>query len=281
MNPRRLVARVGVALAAVLVACTTGVAQASVTAQATSTAVVIVDTGSGTQQSVIHFDGAVTGLAALQLAGADPVTIAFGALGQAVCQLYGVGDAPVPSQCPGGWTYFRAVGGAGGWTQSGAGASNTLVHDGDVEGWKYGGGQPPFASFCAVAGCAPPPTEAPPATATPSGPSTGGGGAGSADVSPGAPTADVQPSPATTPGDPATTTGPAGTSTTVPDVRATGGRGVGETRRRSRDLVAAGAAVGGGDSGSPVGVIVAGGVLAAGAGAAVWLRRRRRGGAPG
>ncbi len=185
MNARRLVARVGVALAAGLVACTAGVAEAAVTAQATSTAVVIVDTGGGARRSVVHFDGAVSGLEALQLAGANPVTITFGALGQAVCQLYGVGDAPVPSRCPGGWTYFRAVGGAGGWTQSGAGASNTLVHDGDVEGWKYGGGQPPFASYCSVVGCAPPPTAAPPATAppatappatdAPSGPAAGGG----------------------------------------------------------------------------------------------------------
>ncbi len=281
MNPRRFVARVGIALAAVLVAGTTGAAHAAVSTQATSTAVVIVDTGSGTHQSVIHFDGAVSGLAALQLAGANPVTIAFGSLGQAVCQLYGVGDAPVPSQCPGGWTYFRAVGGAGGWTQSGAGASNTLVRDGDVEGWKYGGGQPPFASFCAVAGCAPPPTAPPPATAAPSGPPTGGGEAGSGPVAPGAKTADGSAPGAVTSGDPATATGPAATSTTAPEVGADGTRGVGATRRRSRDLVAAGPSAGGGDSGSPVGVLVAAVVLAAGVGAAVWVRRRRKGPAPG
>ena len=111
--------------------------------------------------SVIEFSGSVSGLEALQLAGASPETHHYGALGQAVCKLYGAGDAAVPDQCPGGWQYFRAVGGAGGWTQSGLGASNTVVHDGDVEGWRYGGGAPPFQSFCAVAGCAPPP--APPA----------------------------------------------------------------------------------------------------------------------
>ena len=145
----------------------------------TSTAVVIVDTGSGAHQSVIHFDGSISGYTALQLAGANPVSIAYGALGQAICQLYGVGDAPVPSQCPGGWVYYRAVGARGGWTQSSLGVSNTTVHDGDVEGWKYGGGQPPFASYCSVVGCAPPPTDpppatqaAPPATASPAGPPT-------------------------------------------------------------------------------------------------------------
>jgi hypothetical protein len=281
MNARRLVARVGVALAALLVACSGGVARAEVGAQATSTAVVIVDTGSGTRQSVIHFDGAVSGLGALQLAGADPVTIAFGTLGQAVCQLYGVGDAPVPSQCPGGWTYFRAVGGAGGWTQSGAGASNTLVHDGDVEGWKYGGGQPPFASYCSVVGCAPPPAEPPPVVAAPSGPSTGGAPAGSGNAAPGAAAGDGSPSGPVTSGGAASTTGPAGASTTVPDVRANGSRGGGETRRRAHDVVAAGPGVGGGDSGSPVGVIIAAVVLTAGVVGAVWARRRRRGTAPG
>ena len=92
-----------------------------------ATAVVIVDTGSGAHQSVIHFDGSISGLAALQLAGANPVTIGYGSLGQAVCQLYGVGDPAVPGQCPGGWVYYRAVGGASGWTSSGLGASNTSV----------------------------------------------------------------------------------------------------------------------------------------------------------
>ena len=41
-------------------------------------AVVIVDKGGGTRQVVIHFDGAISGLTALQLAGANPVTIGYG-----------------------------------------------------------------------------------------------------------------------------------------------------------------------------------------------------------
>ena len=277
MNARagvaRVVALVAVSLAALAVAGPAGVAPAAVsavTAQATSTAVVIVDTGSGTHQSVIHFDGAVSGIEALQLAGADPVTITFGSLGEAVCQLYGVGDAPVPSQCPGGWTYFRAVGGAGAWTQSGAGASNTVVHDGDVEGWKYGGGRPPFVSYCDVVGCAPPATDPPPVTAAPTDPAT-------AITSPSATTATSAAG-----SDPATsTTSRSSTTTTTAGAHDAGTRRAGETRRRTGDLVAAGTATGGGDSGSPVGVIVAAAVLVAGAVAAVWLRRRRQGPAPG
>ena len=81
-------------------------------AQSTSRAVVIVSTGSGVYRNVIEFSGTITGLDALQLAGASPETIAYGAMGQAVCKLYGVGDAPVPGSCPGGWVYYRAVGGA-------------------------------------------------------------------------------------------------------------------------------------------------------------------------
>ena len=96
------------------------------TAQATSTAVVIVDTGGGACRSVIHFDGAVSGLEALQLAGANPVTITFGALGQAVCQLYGVGDAPVPEPVPGRMDLLPGRGWRGRMDASRAlGASNT------------------------------------------------------------------------------------------------------------------------------------------------------------
>ena len=170
MNLRAAVARVAIAVAVVFAAVGSGAtARAVVSAEAgTSTAVVVVDTGSGAHQSVIHFDGSISGYTRCNSPVRNPVSIAYGALGQAVCQLYGVGDAPVPSQCPGGyWVYYRAVGGAGGWTQSSLGVSNTTVHDGDVEGWKYGGGQPPFASYCSVVGCAPPPTDPPPATQPP------------------------------------------------------------------------------------------------------------------
>jgi hypothetical protein len=248
-------------------------------AQTSSRAVVIVSTGSGVHTTVIEFSGTVSGMEALQLAGASPETITYGPLGQAVCKLYGAGDEPVPGQCPGGWVYYRAVGGAGGWTQSGLGASATVVHDGDVEGWGYGGA-PPFSSFCAVAGCAPPPT-------TPTSPPAAGGGGGSGNVGGGVGGAvsgtndTAVPSPTvdggtTTPGStPSVTTGPGAgttttTATTTPGSPAVAGKHVGRT-------VAAGTAPATtSDGGSPVGVIVAVAMVAVLVGSGVLLRRRRR-----
>jgi hypothetical protein len=239
-------------------------------AQTSSRAVVIVSTGSGVHTSVIEFSGTVSGMEALQLAGASPETITYGSLGQAVCKLYGAGDEPVPGQCPGGWVYYRAVGGAGGWSQSSIGASNTVVHDGDVEGWGYGGA-PPFSSFCAVAGCAAPPT-------TPAAPPAAGDGAGSGNVGGANDTASPSPTVGggtTAPGvttTPGATTGPGATTTTTsaPGSPAVAGRHVGRT-------VAAGTgpATTGGDGGSPVGVIVALALVAALVGCGYALRRRR------
>jgi hypothetical protein len=292
MRTRTAVARVAVAIAAIFTAAVGGAtARAAVPAQSTSTAVVIVDTGSGVHQSVIHFDGTVSGLGALQLAGANPVTIDYGgSLGQAVCQLYGVGDAAVPSQCPGGWVYYRAIAGAGSWTQSSAGASNTTVHDGDVEGWKYGGGQPPFSSYCAVVGCAPPPTEPPPATVAPPPVTAAPPGPGaSSDPGNTSPTTSPKASnpsgmsgddagarPADSAGtkDATTTTGKTGTKT--------GDRSARHAQSDSAQVAAGGNGGGGsGGSGSPIGVIVAVALVAAGVVGGLWLRRRRRGPAPG
>src|SRR4029077_1433092 len=136
----------------------------------------------------------ISGLDALQLAGANPVTYGFAGQGAAVCQLYGVGN-PADQSCligPGGqyWAYFRAAPGAGGWTYSRGGAASTTVVDGSVEGWRYGaGGAPGFVAFCSVVSCAPPPTSppptAPPVTAPPVAPaaptaSPAGGGHGCA-----------------------------------------------------------------------------------------------------
>ena len=146
-------------------------ARADVTTQGCSArAVVVVEPGPG--PVTICFDGSISGLDALQLAGANPVTYGFAGQGAAVCQLFGVGN-PADSSClvgPGGeyWAYYRAGPGAGGWTYSRGGASTTTVTDGSVEGWRYGtGAAPGFVSFCAVVGCGPPPTDPPPATQAP------------------------------------------------------------------------------------------------------------------
>ncbi|MFN8028227.1 MAG: hypothetical protein U0W40_18250 [Acidimicrobiia bacterium] len=268
---RRLVATL-CAVTGLLVVASVVPAMPVAGAQTTSRAVVIVSTGSGVQTRVIEFSGTVSGLEALQLAGASPETITYGPLGQAVCKLYGVGDEPVPGQCPGGWVYYRAVGGAGGWNQSSLGASGTTVHDGDVEGWGYGGA-PPFSSFCAVVGCAPPPTEAPPAIAPPSGGSSGGTGGG-AGVAVAGETATTAPGgTASAPGgDTPATTAPSATGTTLAGKEAT------TSGPRSGRTLAAGVAAtssSGSDGGSPVGVIVAVVVVALLVGGGVVLRKRR------
>jgi hypothetical protein len=258
-------ARALVALLALLGASIPVAAQAG-----TARAEVIVDTGSGVHTTVVQFDGVISGLEALSLAGADPKTLDYGALGKAVCLLYGVGDPVLPGQCPGGWTYYRAVGGASGWTQSSLGASSTSVHDGDVEGWKYGGGAPPFTSFCAAVGCAPPPTAAPPTVppAATSAVSTSPGGPTATDAAPGATTGTA--SGVTTP--PPTTTpsigGPTTTTTTAEVQQPAAGRRNGSQRAASPTHNR------GGGGGSPAGVVIAAALLGAVAGG-VFLRRRR------
>src|ERR1700712_4578759 len=112
-------------------------ARADVSAQGcTSRAVVVVEPGPGAV--TICFDGTISGLDALQLAGANPVTYGFSGQGAAVCQLYGQGNS-ADSSCligPGGqyWAYYRAGPGAAGWTYSRGGASSSTVTDGSVEG---------------------------------------------------------------------------------------------------------------------------------------------------
>lgn len=275
-----LVAVVGMAFAS-----TGSVARADVTAQGCSAqAVIVVEPGPGAVS--ICFDGSISGIEALQLAGANPVSYGFSGQGAAVCQLYGVGNS-ADSNCligPGGqyWAYYRAGPGASGWTYSRAGASTTTVTDGSVEGWRYGtGGAPGFVSFCSVASCAPPPTDPPPATeapppvtAAPSGPAVTP--SQSATTRPGASTDDAKTG---TKDDAAK--GADGTSATSTTGRSGERSGTTKSRRSGDVQVAAGPGPGGGDSGSPLGVIVAVAALAAVAGVAVWLGRRRRGPAPG
>ena len=275
-------ARVGallIALVAVFGAVGT-VADAPAGAQTSSRAVVIVDLGSlggGVRTSVIQFSGSVSGLEALRLAGADPQTVSYGPLGDAVCKLYNAGDEV--TRCPGGWTYFRAVGGAGGWSQSSLGASNTTVHDGDVEGWRYGGGAPPFQSFCSVAGCAPAPA---PTTAAPA-VVPAGGGTGSVGSGSSTPPASGAGSPTAATGD--TASGPAPPTTVAPGATATTGTGTGSggvqqregqqrVARAVRPTSAVASTPGGG---SPWGVIVAVVLVVALVGGGVVLRRRRAG----
>jgi hypothetical protein len=158
-------------------------------AAGTHRALVIVDTGTTTYQRVITFDSdSITGIQALDLAGANPVVYTFSGQGGAVCRLFGVGRDAGPN-CLGGadgdnryWAYFRAPNGTSSFTYSRAGAGSTQVHDGDVEGWKFGTGQAPAWSPLPApptTTTAPPPPP-PPVTSPPSrtGPGATGGNGG-------------------------------------------------------------------------------------------------------
>jgi hypothetical protein len=286
MTPAMRAVRIALVVAVCAAFVSVGsVARADVTAQGCSArAVVVVEPG---PTRSICFDGSISGLEALQLAGANPITYGFSGQGAAVCQLFGVGN-PADDSCligPGGqyWAYYRAAPGAGGWTYSRGSASSSTVTDGSVEGWRYGtGGAPGFVSFCSVVSCAPPATDPPVATAPP------------APVPAPAP-AEIPRSPSTTrPGTSGKTDTGGGATDKAGGTKAAGGSPATSTttdgrdggsasrsRRASTVEVAAGPGGGGGDSGSPTGVIVAGVVLVVGAGAAVWFRRRRQGPAPG
>lgn len=89
----------------------------TMTARAAGThrAMVIVDTGSTTYQRVVTFSSdSITGIQALDLAGANPVVYSYAGQGGAVCRLFGVGRDAGPNCLGGGdgdnryWAYFRA-----------------------------------------------------------------------------------------------------------------------------------------------------------------------------
>ena len=285
------------------------VADAPASYAASSRALVIVDTGSGVHRSVISFNGTVSGLQALQLAGANPVTVGYSGQGSAICQLYGVGHDASSGSCLGTlddaryWAYFRSPAGTNGFSYSGAGAGSTVVHDGDVEGWRFGTGQAPaYSSFCSVAGCAPPPT-APPPTALPApaapaspppsavqGTSVISGQGGAAGAAPGATGSGSGGSASTAPGGGKASssggTGPGASTTAAP------GGSDGSSSTTSKDhsaqkaderASAAKKSGSGGDSGggSPWGVVGAVVLVVALGAGGWWLRRRRMATSPG
>src|SRR5207244_2567267 len=57
-----------------VVAALVAAAPTSASAAGASTAVVVIDTGSSVRSAVIHFDGSINGIDALELAGGNPTT---------------------------------------------------------------------------------------------------------------------------------------------------------------------------------------------------------------
>jgi hypothetical protein len=165
-TPRPWLARAALLVGAVVIAA--GVPGAAGAANPHQAAV-IVETGGETHRVVITFtEDSITGIDALQRAGADPVVYAFTGQGGAVCRLFGAGRDAGPN-CLGGqdgdnryWAYFRAPAGSSGFTYSQVGAGTADVRDGDVEGWRFGTGQAP--QYVSLQSLAPPPPAKPPAS---------------------------------------------------------------------------------------------------------------------
>jgi hypothetical protein len=156
----------------------------------------------------------------------------------AVCSLCGVGCGD-PTDCfcdPARyWSYHRAAPGDPKYTFSSRGASTTEVRDGDVEGWKWGKGEPPelttvgkvckidepparpassgggraVASTTTEPAASGPTTAAPPTTVTPGAPV---GAARSAPMV----TTTAAPAPVVAAGETGETASPAPTTTTEP-----------------------------------------------------------------
>jgi hypothetical protein len=202
-------------------------------------AAVIVETGADTHRVVVTFtEDSITGIEALRRAGADPVVYSFTGQGGAVCRLYGVGrDAS--SNCLGGqdgdnryWAYFRAPAGTSTFEYSRVGAGTVQVRDGDVEGWRFGAGQPPqYVSLQSLAP-PPPPTNTP---AAPSGSSSSGATSGPAALGASGPAATTPGAPATASTLPATGDAPTTGAAANDDEKPGGSAAAGAERSGDRD----------------------------------------------
>ncbi len=142
-------------------------------AATTNYAAVVIDTGQEVKKFCLAFpEDEITGAEALRRVDAQVVFANFGTRGQAVCSLCGTGCPSSNCFCDPNrfWAYHRAGPGGAPYAFSRTGASGTAVRNGDVEGWKWGGGEaPPAAKVSEVCNVDEPPSRtssAAPATST-------------------------------------------------------------------------------------------------------------------
>jgi hypothetical protein len=129
--------------------------------------------GSVITRCVAFAEDQITGLQLVERSGVQYEAQSFGSIGTAMCQLDREPSSPPPGCFGSGpyWQYFHRQG--AGWQASAFGASSSVLHDGDMDGWHYAAGakQAPgnlaFASVCGAP--APPPSLA--ATHVPQAPS--------------------------------------------------------------------------------------------------------------
>jgi len=266
-RPRLTLLAAGVLALAGLVAGPAG----GVHAVALHRAAVIVETGGDVHRTVVTFsDDSISGVDALQRVGADPIVRGYAGQGGAVCMLYGVGH-PADSTClgtgsdPRYWAYWRAPAGSSSFSYSSVAGSTARVHDGDVEGWRFGSGAAPqYFSVDELAGPPPaPPTV--PADATVGGSTPAAGHAPPVTAATGSATPSTS---APGPGAATPIVGGPGNGSTQIQVRVLG-RQVARGRRSKP------AGEGLGPTGSPAQLAGFGGVLAALGGGIVAARRAR------
>jgi hypothetical protein len=129
--------------------------------------VVVHGDGSTSTRCIEFNESEISGYDVLQRSGLKIVAAQDSGAGAAVCAIDGEGcpkGSCLTCDMPNYWSYWHLEGSA--WTYSPVGASLYKAHNGDVEGWRWGGGDPPpVVPFDQI--CAAPPTDVPPPTETP------------------------------------------------------------------------------------------------------------------
>jgi len=133
-------------------------------------AALIIDTGDRVVRRCVAFDEeSISGQQMLDRADVDVVysnkySEAF------ICSILGVGNDQ--AHCPNSdansnWVYWQAAAGSNVYLRPNQGASRTKVHDGDVEGWHWQTGLPPYTPASEICPAAPTTTAATGGTAAP------------------------------------------------------------------------------------------------------------------
>ncbi|MBN1145967.1 MAG: hypothetical protein JXA78_01825 [Anaerolineales bacterium] len=134
--------------------------------------VVQFESGSIEAYCIAFEEESLSGFEILQRSGLE-VIADFSGAGAAVCKIETFGcpvDRCLDCQLPSYWSYWHLE--EGNWVYSQLGASLSQAHHGDVEGWRWGPGQPPeqvisFEEICTAATDTPTPSSTPTRTKKP------------------------------------------------------------------------------------------------------------------
>jgi hypothetical protein len=123
--------------------------------------------GSLVTRCVEFNEAEISGYEVLKRTGLSIVAAFDSGMGAGICKIEDQGcpkASCMTCDVPNYWSYWHLQGGS--WIYSNVGASSHTVHNGDVEGWRWGTGDaPPAMPFDQI--CAPPATDTPVPTGTP------------------------------------------------------------------------------------------------------------------